>query len=96
MSCREAFDNAFYCQSLGGKFNDIYRFGEMKSCSDHWSSFWFCMRTKSKPEDTKARLIKEHYMQRAAKYKLGPSSEDVWEVRSEPLEGAFRGNPDEA
>jgi hypothetical protein len=28
MSCRQAFDQAFYCQSLGGKFNDIYRYGE--------------------------------------------------------------------
>lgn len=32
MSCRQAFDQAFYCQSLGGKFNDIYRHGQLRSC----------------------------------------------------------------
>lgn len=41
-------------------------------------------------------MIQEHYRQRDAKYKLGPSSEDVWQVRTEPVEGAFERDPDEA
>ena len=95
MSCRQTFDSAFYCQSLGGQFNNIYRYGELRSCSEHWSAFWFCMRTKSQPEEKRSRMIQEHYRQRDAKYKLGPSSEDVWQVRTEPVEGAFERDPDE-
>jgi len=89
MSCTQAFDSAFYCQSLGGKFNDIYRYGELRSCSEHWSAFWFCMRTKSASAEERPRLVQEHYRQRAAKYKTKPSSDDVWEARTEPLAGAF-------
>jgi len=92
MSCRQAFDSAFYCQSLGGQFNNLYRYGGMRNCSEDWSRFWFCMRTKSQPEEKRRRMIREHYRQRAVKYKVGPSSEDVWEVRTEPVEGAFQGD----
>lgn len=37
-------------------------------------------------------MVLDHYRQRAVKYKVGPSSEDVWEVREEPVEGAFAGD----
>ncbi|TKA61017.1 hypothetical protein B0A49_09650 [Cryomyces minteri] len=94
MSCRQAFDSAFYCQSLGGQFNQIYRFGELRGCSEHWSNFWFCMRTKSQPEEKKASMIREHYRQRHVKYKVGPSSEDVWQLRTEPVQDAFNKDPD--
>jgi len=47
MSCRQAFDAAFYCQSLGGQFNNLYRYGSIRSCSENWKDFWFCMRTRS-------------------------------------------------
>ncbi|KAH0538376.1 hypothetical protein FGG08_005025 [Glutinoglossum americanum] len=94
MSCRQAFDMAFYCQSLGGQFQNIYRYGGLRDCSENWSQFWFCMRTKSQPEPKKAAMIQEHYKQRAVKYKIGSSSEDIWEVRKEPLVGAFTEDPD--
>lgn len=32
--------------------------------------------------------------EKAAKYKIGPSSEDIWKVRKEPLENAFTGVPE--
>lgn len=92
MSCRAAFDSAFYCQSLGGQFNNVYRYGGMRDCSEKWGQFWFCMRTKSQPEERKRSMVLDHYRQRAVKYKVGPSSEDVWEVREEPVEGAFAGD----
>jgi hypothetical protein len=53
MSCRQAFDAAFYCQSLGGQFNNLYRYGNIRSCSENWRDFWFCMRTKSYPPEQK-------------------------------------------
>ncbi|MCJ1287527.1 hypothetical protein MMC26_006879 [Xylographa opegraphella] len=94
MSCRAAFDSAFYCQSFGGQFMNLYRYGGMRDCSDQWSNFWFCMRTNSGAmgEEWKKRKIQEHYEERARKYKVGPSSEDVWEMRREIVEGAFEGD----
>lgn len=87
MSCRQAFDLAFYCQSPGGQFNAVYRHGSMRSCSEHWADFRFCMRVKGYSEETKAAAIREHYRQREArKYGPGqPSSEDVWEGRDEKV-----------
>ncbi|CAL3966547.1 hypothetical protein PZA11_003167 [Diplocarpon coronariae] len=90
MSCRSAFDQAFYCNSFGGRWNDLYRYGTLRSCSDDWNDFWFCMRTRTYPEKEKQKAIKEHYRQReSAKYAkaLGrESSEDVWRSRERKME----------
>ncbi|MCJ1399116.1 hypothetical protein MMC11_002318 [Xylographa trunciseda] len=94
MSCRAAFDSAFYCQSLGGQFTNLYRYGGIRNCSDQWSNFWFCMRTNRGAMDgeERKRRIQKHYEGRAKKYKTGPSSEDVWELRNESVKDAFEGD----
>ncbi|OJD20029.1 hypothetical protein AJ78_00045 [Emergomyces pasteurianus Ep9510] len=92
MSCRSAFDYAFFCQSFGGQWVNVYRYGELRSCSEHWSDFWFCMRTRSYSDEEKAKMISDRYRKKAVKYKTGPSSEDVWDVRTEPVRGAFQGD----
>ncbi|KAF1944821.1 hypothetical protein EJ02DRAFT_452155 [Clathrospora elynae] len=93
MSCRAAFDSAFYCSSLGGHFNDLYRYGQLRSCSDHWNDFWFCMRTKNSysGRDVKERLVQERYREKEEKLKGGPNSEHVWARREmgEEVKGAF-------
>ncbi|RDL39725.1 uncharacterized protein BP5553_04065 [Venustampulla echinocandica] len=90
MSCRQAFDEAFYCNSLGGKFNDLYRYGGLKSCSENWSAFWFCMRTKNYGRELKEEAIRDHYRQRERlKYSReveAQSSEDIWKSRDRKLE----------
>ncbi|KAK7228954.1 hypothetical protein V2G26_001124 [Clonostachys chloroleuca] len=92
MSCRQAFDLAWSCNSLGGQWNAVYRHGEMRSCSDHWDDFWFCMRTKSHTGQAKADAVRQHYRNKEhAKY-YAPgrhSSEDVWESRPERLPPAW-------
>lgn len=97
MNCRQAFDEAFYCQSLGGQFMNVYRYGSLRSCSDNWADFWFCMRVKSYGEPEKSKVISEHYRQKETKYSKGPSSEDVWEERKpgEELKNPFSKDPDE-
>jgi len=95
MSCRQAFDQAFYCQSLGGKFNDIYRFGHLQSCSENWEAFWFCMRTKQYPDHEKQVKIAEYYEAREQrKMAEKGSSEAVWGLRTKPVEKAFWRDPD--
>lgn len=90
MSCRSALDYAMFCQSFGGQFVNVYRFGEFRSCKTHWSDFWLCMRTRSWDGQEKARAVQDHYKKKAIKWKTGPSSEDVWEVRKEPVKDAFQ------
>ncbi|GJC85747.1 early meiotic induction protein 1 [Colletotrichum liriopes] len=84
MSCRQAFDMAFHCQSVGGQWNHIYRYGTMRSCSEHWEDFWFCMRIKGYSGKMKEDVIRDHYRQKEyEKYGDGkPSSEDVWQART--------------
>lgn len=96
MSCRQAFDDAFYCNSLGGQFNHVYRYGSVRSCSDNWSQFWFCMRTRSKSDESKREAIQEWYRKKEAKHRAGPNSEDIWEERSERVQRAFDWDPDAA
>ncbi|KAF4631607.1 hypothetical protein G7Y89_g6524 [Cudoniella acicularis] len=90
MSCRVAFDEAFYCNSAGGKFNDLYRYGGLRSCSDSWSKFWFCMRTRSYGDKEKEEAIKEHYRTtERRKYPRdvkGAGSEDIWKSRDQKVE----------
>ena len=94
MSCRQAFDQAFYCQSLGGKFNDIYRYGHLNSCSEQWGAFWFCMRVRQYADVDKQEVIKEFYKDRDEKRKQEfGSSEDIWEIRTKGVEKAFWKDP---
>ncbi|KAF4341253.1 early meiotic induction 1 [Fusarium beomiforme] len=96
MSCRQAFDQAWACNSMGGQFNAVYRYGEMRSCSEHWDDFWFCMRTKSYSPEMREKAIRDYYRAKEfAKYGPGkPSSEDVWESREEKVpEGTVFNEP---
>lgn len=88
LSCRDAFDYAWHCQTPGSQFNAVYRYGTMKNCSELWDDFWFCMRTKSFSPEMKAEAVKEYYRKKEeAKYGGGqPSSEDVWESRERRVE----------
>ncbi|KAK5069689.1 hypothetical protein LTR64_008127 [Lithohypha guttulata] len=90
MSCRSALDYAMFCQGFGGQFVNVYRFGEFRSCQNHWSDFWLCMRTRQWNEQDRAKAIQDHNRLKAVKYKRGPSSEDIWEVRTEPVKDAFQ------
>ncbi|PYH42601.1 EMI1 family protein [Aspergillus saccharolyticus JOP 1030-1] len=92
MSCRSAFDYAFFCQSFGGQFVNVYRYGELRSCSEHWDNFWLCMKTRTWGEEQRKNAIRDHYRKKAIKYKTGPSSEDVWDVRTEPVGECFNGD----
>ncbi|KAH3519846.1 hypothetical protein KXV55_006890 [Aspergillus fumigatus] len=92
MSCRSAFDYAFFCQSFGGQFVNVYRYGELRSCSEHWDNFWLCMKARGMADEERKKVIRDHYRKKAIKYKTGPSSEDVWDLRREPVQHAFQGD----
>ena len=96
LSCRAAFDYAFFCQSMGGQWTNVYRYGELRSCSHLWKEFWLCMRAKSYPEEERRKIVKQHNIEKLKKWRTGPSSEDIWDVRDkldlnepEPFKGDF-------
>ena len=92
MSCRAAFDAAFYCSSFGGHFNDIYRYGHLRSCSEHWADWRFCMALTGASREGRANAIRERYREKEAALKKQPNSEDVWRRRdpTEMIERPFR------
>ncbi|PSN61046.1 hypothetical protein BS50DRAFT_578845 [Corynespora cassiicola Philippines] len=98
MSCRAAFDAAFYCASFGGHFNDIYRYGEMRSCSEHWADWRFCMSLTGSSPEAKAAHIQERYKEKEANMKVKPNSENVWAKRrpEERIQNPFSKAEEEA
>ena len=93
--CQSAFDYAMFCQSFGGQFVNVYRYGSFRSCAPLWSDFWLCMRTRQWDEKDRAKAIRERHREKAIKFKTGPSSEEIWQVRSEPVRDAFQDSLEE-
>lgn len=101
MDCEQAFNQAYYCQSLGGQWHHLYRYGSVRSCSEQWNDWFFCMRAKGTPPGkVKDDMIRDHYRRKLlAKYGPGkPSSEDVWRERPERVRPgeAFATQPEAA
>ena len=99
VSCRAAFDAAFYCASLGGQFTSLYRYGQLRQCSQEWSDFWWCMRTNRSfmSDEERAKKVLERGVRREREKYGGEgrgSSEDVWERRGRKVQGAFNGDLD--
>ncbi|CAF9937381.1 hypothetical protein IMSHALPRED_011118 [Imshaugia aleurites] len=96
LSCRTCFDAAFHCQSFGGQFAHVYRYGTLRSCSEHWSDFWFCVRTNRGlgGAEAKKNAIRRWAAEKEWEKYGGEraSSEDVWEGRREVVRGAFAGD----
>ena len=47
-------------------------------------------------DERRKERIREHYQKKDQKYREGKSSEDVWEMRDQILEGALEGDLDAA
>lgn len=94
MSCRDAFDYAYHCNSPGGQWSAVYRSGEMRSCSELWGDFWFCLRVRRFSDEMRADAVRAHYREKERRLygsvdpdtgRLRPSSEDVWRSRPAPV-----------
>ena len=64
---------------------NVYRYGGIKDCSEHWGAFWFCMRNRSYGEEEKRQRVQEFYKEKDKRYLkgVGPSCEDIWTARTE-------------
>ncbi|KAI2473439.1 hypothetical protein F4781DRAFT_380355 [Annulohypoxylon bovei var. microspora] len=89
MSCRQAFDAAFHCNSLGGQWTAVYREGALRACGEQWDDFLFCMRARALTSPHKENAIRDRFRRKEyAKYFAPdrPSSADVWKPRDEKAE----------
>ncbi|QRV94902.1 hypothetical protein RhiJN_22920 [Ceratobasidium sp. AG-Ba] len=84
-SCTSHLDEFFRCHALGPQFKSMYRHGTLAVCSPKFAEFKFCLSIKTlDPEARRAAWIRRRAEWWATR-RVGRSSEDVWEMRSEPL-----------
>lgn len=99
LSCRSLFDQAFFCQSPAGQFLSVYRYKSIRSCSDIWADFRFCITTKNSlskwaGDGVAAEAVEQRFREREERTYRTPgarSSDEVWVERrvSERLETAW-------
>lgn len=62
----------------------------MRSCSDLWAQWRFCMRTKTMGEEERKRRVWEWNREKEVRRRVGRNSEEVWGLRTEGApEGAL-------
>ncbi|KAI0311709.1 hypothetical protein OF83DRAFT_1068362 [Amylostereum chailletii] len=84
-SCMSLFDDFLTCNMLSSQFKSLYRHGEMARCAGRFHAFKFCMsNNRLHPEQKRDEWI-HHRAEWWARRRLGASSENVWEIRREPL-----------
>ncbi|KZT01983.1 uncharacterized protein LAESUDRAFT_686017 [Laetiporus sulphureus 93-53] len=84
--CMKLFDDYLLCHNMKAQLKSLYRFGHMSVCAAKMDEFKFCMSLKSShPEDKRDAWIRRR-AEWWAHRRLAKSSEDVWDIRTEPLE----------
>ncbi|KAF9244935.1 hypothetical protein BU15DRAFT_85774 [Melanogaster broomeanus] len=83
--CMSLLDGYLLCHVLKSQVKSFYRYGRMSECRDKMEDFKFCMSLKTMhPEEKRDAWIRRRAEWWAAR-RLGKSSENVWDIRSEPL-----------
>lgn len=98
-NCRQLFDQAFYCQSPGGQFVNVYRYGSMRDCALHWQDVWWCMRTNRgswMSAEERAWEVRRHAWEKEKLVRRRPqgSADDVWMQRKRELSHGIFVDPD--
>jgi len=83
--CMTLFDDFLACNILGFQLKSLYRHGHMSVCGPKMEEFKYCMSLKSMhPEEKRDAWIRRR-AEWWANRRLARSSEDVWDIRTEPL-----------
>ncbi|KAL5528043.1 hypothetical protein ACEPAF_7179 [Sanghuangporus sanghuang] len=91
--CMRVFDDFLSCNALGFQLKSLYRYGHQSECSRKYEDFKFCLGLRSlSPEEKRDAWIKRKAEWWATR-RLGRSSEDVWDMRKEPLPNFPPENP---
>ncbi|KAF8332609.1 uncharacterized protein EI90DRAFT_674281 [Cantharellus anzutake] len=85
-SCMKLLETFTHCNMLNSQIRALYRFGEMNDCKQKWEDVKFCWTLKAQtPEERRESWI-QHRAEWWASRRVGRSSEDIWEIRTEPLQ----------
>ncbi|GAA6020640.1 hypothetical protein JCM11491_001130 [Sporobolomyces phaffii] len=82
-SCLTLFDNFLLCYSLASQTKSVYRHGAPRDCSPKFEDFKFCMSVKSLSEERKQEVWVKRRAEWWAQRRLGRSSEDVWDAKTD-------------
>ncbi|KAJ7251521.1 hypothetical protein B0H12DRAFT_1119363 [Mycena haematopus] len=86
-SCTNHLDTYFACNAIRNLVKSMYRYGRLREdCSEKWAEYKFCMSLKWTGTDERRDVWIRRKAIWWAKRRLGKSSEDVWQVRDEPLQ----------
>ncbi|KAL6306567.1 hypothetical protein BKA93DRAFT_692619, partial [Sparassis latifolia] len=84
--CMKLFDDFLSCNIVGSQVKSLYRYGQMSACSPKLEDFKFCMSIKGLHPERKRDMWIRRRAEWWAERRLGKSSEDVWDIRTEPLQ----------
>ncbi|WWC72938.1 uncharacterized protein I206_106902 [Kwoniella pini CBS 10737] len=82
--CMRLLDEFLMCYALAPQLRSMYRYGEFRDCTWKWEDFKYCLSLKSEEEETRRKLWIKRRAEWWAKRRVEGSSEDVWDMRSEP------------
>ncbi|TFK73994.1 hypothetical protein BDN72DRAFT_789983 [Pluteus cervinus] len=83
--CLSLFDDFLSCNVFRSQVKSLYRYGERPNCSPKFEEFKYCMSIKGMhPEERRMAWIQRRAEWWATR-RLTCSSEDVWDIRTEPL-----------
>ncbi|KAI5889519.1 uncharacterized protein SCHCODRAFT_01158039 [Schizophyllum commune H4-8] len=82
--CWNHMDTLLSCYSLRENVKAIYRYGHQTSCSEKAAEFKWCISNVWHPDEERHDMWIRRRAEWWARRRMGKSSEDVWEARSEP------------
>lgn len=80
------FDHFFMCYTLKNQFIHYYRYGQRPDCSSKWKDFMWCVRSKRQNKEEEQRMLREKRLEKLEILKKGRNSEEIWTVRTQPVE----------
>ncbi|KAI9066710.1 hypothetical protein FKP32DRAFT_1664709 [Trametes sanguinea] len=84
--CMKLFDDFLLCNVISSQARSLYRYGEMATCKPKLEDFKFCMSVKGMHPEEKRDVWIRRRAEWWARRRMHKSSEDVWDVRTEPLQ----------
>ncbi|OJT04769.1 hypothetical protein TRAPUB_4563 [Trametes pubescens] len=84
--CMKLFDDFLLCNVMSSQARSLYRYGEMATCTPKLEEFKFCMSLKGVHPEEKRDIWIRRRAEWWARRRASKSSEDVWDVRTEPLQ----------
>ncbi|WVR08924.1 hypothetical protein IAU60_005983 [Kwoniella sp. DSM 27419] len=84
--CMTLLDEFLMCYALAPQLRSMYRHGEFRDCTWKWQDFKYCLSLKSESPEERRELWIKRRADWWARRRVSGSSEDVWDIRREPLE----------